>query len=70
MHDIFTSLNKQGIEYVSNPNKKSEILIKCVSGLHEDTNPSMRFDLDKNIFHCFSCDAKVCNMFGIPFYLI
>lgn len=55
MHDIFTSLNKQGIEYVSNPNKKSEILIKCVSGLHEDTNPSMRFDLDKNIFHCFSC---------------
>lgn len=55
MHDIFTVLNKKGVDYLANPNKKNEILIRCVSGLHEDSNPSMRFDLDKNIFHCFSC---------------
>jgi DNA primase len=55
MHDLFSILNKKQIEYTVNPNKKNEILIKCVSGLHEDANPSMRFDLDKNVFHCFSC---------------
>ena len=55
MHDLFAILNKKSIEYTINPNKKNEILIKCISGLHEDSNPSMRFDLDKNVFHCFSC---------------
>jgi DNA primase len=55
MHDIYDLLNKKGIDYSTNPNNKSEVLIKCISGLHEDSNPSMRFNLDKNIFNCFSC---------------
>ena len=55
MHDIYSILDKKQIEYANNPNHSEEILIKCVSGLHEDSNPSMRFNLDKNVFNCFSC---------------
>lgn len=55
MHDLFSILDKKGITYALNPNRKNEVLIKCISGLHEDSNPSMRFDLEKNIFNCFSC---------------
>jgi DNA primase len=55
MSDIFTVLNRKNIEYIKNPNSVSEILIKCTSGLHEDSNPSLHYNLEKNIFHCFSC---------------
>jgi DNA primase len=55
MHDIFSILDKKGIEYTINPNSKSEVLVKCISGLHDDSNPSLRFNIDNNIFNCFSC---------------
>jgi|TARA_X000000950_G_scaffold80626_1_gene101373 DNA primase len=54
-HDIIKILEKRGIEYEKNPNTPTEIKIKCISGLHEDSNPSLSFNLDKNIFNCFSC---------------
>jgi len=54
MHSIINVLDKHKIPYV-HENNSSEIKIKCISGEHEDTNPSMRFNLDKNMFHCFSC---------------
>ena len=55
MHDIFEMLEKHKVEYTASNNNRSEIFIKCVSGLHEDSNPSMRFNLDKNLFNCFAC---------------
>jgi len=54
-HDLIKILEKKQIFYERNPNSPSEIKIKCISGLHEDQNPSLSFNLDKNIFNCFSC---------------
>lgn len=54
-HDLIKILEKKQIPYEVNPNSPSELKIKCVSGLHEDQNPSLSFNLDKNIFNCFSC---------------
>lgn len=54
-HDIIKILDEKQIKYETNPNNVSELKIKCISGLHDDQNPSLQFNLDKNIFHCFSC---------------
>lgn len=55
--DITEILEENGIEYRKS-NNPSEILIKCTSGLHDDNTPSLQYNLDKNIFHCWSCDFK------------
>lgn len=55
MNDIYSILDKHNIEYVKNPNSANEILVKCFSGLHEDSNPSLRYNVEKNIFNCFAC---------------
>jgi len=52
---IIEILDKKGIEYKKS-NNPSEILVKCTSGLHDDSNPSMQYNLDKNIFHCWACN--------------
>lgn len=33
----------------------NDYVTKCWSGLHDDSNPSMRVDKDSGVFHCFSC---------------
>jgi len=47
-------LDKRGVEYkkTNNPN---EILITCTSGEHEDGSPSLSYNLEKDIFNCWSC---------------
>lgn len=57
MTDIFDVLSEKGIEYKTT-NNPSEIVMKCTSGLHEDIHPSLSFNLDKNIFKCWSCDFE------------
>ena len=52
--ELVELLNKRGIEY-KKTNNPSEILISCTSGLHEDKSPSLSYNLDKNLFHCWSC---------------
>ena len=52
--ELIELLNTRGIEY-KKTNNPSEILISCTSGLHNDTNPSLSYNLDKNLFHCWSC---------------
>ena len=52
--ELIELLNTRGIEY-KKTNNPSEILISCTSGLHNDSNPSLSYNLDKNIFHCWSC---------------
>ena len=47
-------LELRGIEY-RKTNNPLEILISCTSGEHEDNTPSLSFNLEKNIFHCWSC---------------
>ena len=55
MSDLEQILDNKGIEYRRTPNNPSEILIHCTSGLHDDNNPSLSYNLDNNIFKCWSC---------------
>jgi DNA primase len=43
-----------GLEF--RPAKGSELLGLCP--FHQDTKPSFRVNTEKNVFHCFDCDAK------------
>lgn len=48
-------LLSKGIDYDTVPNKPEEIKIHCFSGMHEDNNPSLYVNLEKEVFNCFSC---------------
>ena len=52
--ELVELLNHRGIEY-RKTNNPSEILISCTSGEHTDKSPSLSYNLEKNIFHCWSC---------------
>ena len=52
--DLVDLLNHRGIEY-RKTNNPSEILISCTSGEHTDKSPSLSYNLEKNIFNCWSC---------------
>jgi len=51
-------LTEKGIYFLPNPNKPSEVIVRCFSGMHEDKNPSLSFNLEKGVFNCFSCGFK------------
>ena len=53
--ELIELLNHRGIEY-RKTNNPSEILISCTSGEHIDKSPSLSYNLDKNMFHCWSCN--------------
>lgn len=55
--DIFDVLAEKNIEYkkTNNPN---EILVKCTSGEHIDKSPSLSYNIEKNIFNCWSCGFR------------
>ena len=55
--DITDILTKRGIEY-KKTNNPYEIVIACPSGEHEDRNPSLSYNLESNIFNCWSCGFK------------
>jgi DNA primase len=55
--DLVELLNKRGIPH-KKTNNPSEILIGCTSGLHNDRTPSLSFNLEKNIFNCWSCGFR------------
>ena len=58
MSTIQEIFNEKGIEYYVNPNKPEEINIRCFSGLHEDSNPSLSYNVEKEVFNCFACGFK------------
>lgn len=62
--DLQELLAKRGIPY-EKTNNPEEILIKCTSGLHDDKNASLSYNLDKHIFNCWSCGFKG----GLPKFL-
>ena len=53
--DLVELLTERGIEF-KRTNNPSEILISCTSGEHADKNASLSYNLEKNVFHCWSCD--------------
>jgi DNA primase len=54
MSSLLEILDKRQISY-KKTNNPSEILISCTSGEHNDKNESLSYNLDKNLFHCWSC---------------
>ncbi len=54
MTDLTSILDERAIIY-KRTNNPTELLIQCTSGRHEDTNPSLAYNLERNIFRCFSC---------------
>ena len=52
--DLVELLDKRGVPY-KKTNNPYEILITCTSGLHDDRNASLSFNLEKDIFNCWSC---------------
>ena len=52
--ELIELLNTRGITY-KKTNNPVEILLSCTSGEHEDNTPSLSLNLEKNIFHCWSC---------------
>lgn len=57
MTDLKEILKDKGVEF-QETNNPTEILIKCTSGLHDDNHPSLHYNLDKNVFYCFSCGFR------------
>ena len=54
MAELLEILDNHKVNY-KKTNNPSEILIKCTGGNHNDENPSLSYNLDNNIFHCWSC---------------
>src|SRR5210317_644804 len=55
--DLTDLLTDKGI-YYKKSNNPSEILITCTSGEHVDKDPSLSYNLEKDMFHCWSCGFK------------
>lgn len=55
--DILDVLNDRGIEY-KNTNNPAEILLNCSSGFHVDKSPSLSYNIESNIFNCWSCGFR------------
>lgn len=55
--DLLDILDEKGIEY-QKTNNPSEIKMKCTNPYHEDSDPSLSYNLDKNIFNCWSCGFR------------
>lgn len=58
MQSVEDVLTEKGIYFLPNPNKPSEVVVRCFSGMHEDKNPSLSFNIEKGVFNCFSCGFK------------
>ena len=58
MQSVEDILTEKAIYFITNPNKPSELIVRCFSGMHEDKNPSLSFNLEKGVFNCFSCGFR------------
>ena len=54
MTELLEILDTHRVTY-KKTNNPTEVLIKCTSGNHDDSNPSLSYNLEDNIFHCWSC---------------
>ena len=69
MAELLELLDTHRVTY-KKTNNPTEVLIKCTSGNHDDSNPSLSYNLEDNIFHCWSCGFsggknKFLNSIGI-----
>ena len=54
--DFDRVLTAYGIELKKDGTKPGQF--KALCPFHEDSNPSLKVNTDKNVFHCFACEAK------------
>ena len=52
--DLLELLDKRGITY-KRTNNPAEILISCTSGEHQDSSPSLSYNIERHVFNCWSC---------------
>jgi DNA primase len=53
---IATVLDAYGIELTKDGHRPGQF--KALCPFHEDKNPSLKVSTDKNVYHCFVCEAK------------
>ena len=58
MTDLEQILTDRGIEFKVNSNNPFEVNMRCFSGLHEDSSPSLSYNIEKGVFNCFACGFK------------
>lgn len=56
-HELIDILLEKEI-YYRTTNDPNEIILRCNTGEHADKDPSLHFNLQKNIFQCWSCGFK------------
>lgn len=54
MTSLLDILEAKNIKY-KKTNNPAEILIKCTNPDHSDNDPSLSFNIEKNLFKCWSC---------------
>jgi DNA primase len=54
--DVCQALEAKKIPFVKD--RDGEIRLHCASGEHEDKNPSLRLNLEKGVFRCWSCGKR------------
>lgn len=55
--DLLDILEDKGIRY-KKTNNPSEIVMRCTHPDHDDSDPSLSFNLDKNVFNCWACGFR------------
>lgn len=55
--DLLELLDEKGIEY-QKTNNPAEIKLRCTNPEHVDSTPSMMYNMDKNLFNCWSCGYR------------
>lgn len=56
--ELTEELTKLGIPFKQVRNNPYELEMRCFSGLHEDNNPSLHYNVVKEVFNCFSCGYR------------
>lgn len=54
--DFLTLLNHYGITAVKDGQKEGQY--KCHCPFHDDRRPSLKINTERNVFHCFPCEAS------------
>lgn len=57
--DARTELRSRLEDYLTAKGINTRTNFSCLTGKHEDTNPSMSFDKNRNKVHCFSCNEDL-----------
>lgn len=68
---LLDQIREQLPEYLTAKGLPLNKPFKCLSGTHEDKNPSMSYDRKRNKIHCFSCNADmdIFDLIGIEYGL-